>query len=152
MIFTTIGKQVLQLATAFGLLLLLAFPALAQQGGQFRCDDEADRLDCARIEAAARPLLERGAAVAVYMAQRGDSSGGDFRARLRDDGLAAGDTVDAGLVAIYVSLDPRYAELRGGDRWNAALLPGDRGLERQSAAARQQRAGRAGRARRSRWH
>jgi hypothetical protein len=44
---------------------------------------------------------------------------------LRDDKLASGDIVDTRLVAIYVSLDPRYAELRGGDRWNAALLPGD---------------------------
>jgi uncharacterized membrane protein YgcG len=59
------------------------------------------------------------------MVRRGDSSGADFRARLRNDGLATGDMIEAGLVAIYVSIDPRYAELRGGDRWNAALLPGD---------------------------
>jgi hypothetical protein len=44
---------------------------------------------------------------------------------LRADHLATGDTVNAGLVGIYVSLDPRYAELRGGDQWNAALLPND---------------------------
>src|SRR5262249_1468588 len=117
-------KQLLRLAAALGLLLLLAAPALAQSG-QFLCRDEADRLDCARIAVAARPLVQRGAEVAVYMVQRGDSSGADFRARLRADGLATGDVVDGGLVAIYVSLDPRYAELRGGDRWNAALLPAD---------------------------
>jgi hypothetical protein len=33
MIFTAIGKQVLRLMAALGLLLLLAFPALAQRGG-----------------------------------------------------------------------------------------------------------------------
>jgi uncharacterized membrane protein YgcG len=124
MIVTGLCKHLLHLASAFALLLLLAIPALAQQK-QFVCSDETDRLDCTRIEAAAQPLLGRGAAVAIYMVQRGDSSGADFVARLRDDQLATGDTVDAGLVAIYVSLDPRYAELRGGDRWNAALLPGD---------------------------
>jgi hypothetical protein len=124
MIFATFCKQLARLAAALGLLLLLVVPALAQ-GSHFICGDETDHLDCARIEAAARPLLDRGAAVAVYMVGRGDSSGADFLARLRNDRLANADLVDPDLVAIYVSLDPRYAELRGGDRWNAALLPQD---------------------------
>ena len=53
-----------RLAAVCVLLLLLVAPVLAQS--QFRCHDDADRLDCARIEAAAKPLLDRGAAVAVY--------------------------------------------------------------------------------------
>ncbi|MEO7911351.1 MAG: hypothetical protein ABIV47_17030 [Roseiflexaceae bacterium] len=123
MISTSLFRLLPRLVVVCTLLLLLAAPARAQ--GRFRCDDNADRLDCARIEAAAKPLLDRGAAVAVYMVRRGDSSGADFRARLRNDGLMAGEIVNASLVAIYVSIDPRYAELRGGDSWNAALLPGD---------------------------
>jgi hypothetical protein len=121
---TTFNKQLARVASAIGLLLLLAAPALAQ-AGRFICEDTTDRLDCARIRAAAQPLLGRGADVAVYMVDRGDSSGADFLERLRAARLATGDVVDADLVAIYVSTEPRYAELRGGDRWNAALLPND---------------------------
>jgi hypothetical protein len=121
---TTLCKQLVRLASTIGLLLILAAPALAQ-GGQFICQDATDRLDCARIQAAAQPLLGRGAAGAVYMVDHGDSSGADFLARLRADRLATGDSIDADLVAIYVSVDPRYAELRGGDHWNTALLPND---------------------------
>src|SRR5262245_33753848 len=124
MVSATFCKQHARLTAAFGLLLLLVVPVLAQ-GSQFICRDETDHLNCARIEAAARPLLDRGAAVAIYMVNRGDSSGADFLARLHNDRLANDDLVDPDLVAIYVSLDPHYAELRGGDHWNAALLPND---------------------------
>jgi chromosome segregation ATPase len=121
MIATTFYRQLARLALALGLLLLLAAPVLAQDG-QFICQDMTDRLNCTRIQTAAQPLLGRGAAVAVYMVDRGDSSGDDFLARLQADRLATGDLIDADLIAIYVSIEPRYAELRGGDRWNAALL------------------------------
>jgi hypothetical protein len=100
------------------LLLLLATPALAQ-GGQLFYHDDAGRLDRSRVESAARPLINRGANVAVYTTTGGGAD--DFQQRLEQDGLASGGTVDAALVAIYVSTSPNYSEIRGGDKWNAAL-------------------------------
>lgn len=121
---TTLPKHLLRFLGVVGMLLLLAAPTQAQNS-QFTCTDATDRLDCSRIQAAAKPLIDRGAEVAVYMVSRGDSSGADFIDRLRADDFASGDTIDGELIAVYVSLDPRYAEIRGGDRWNAALLPND---------------------------
>ena len=76
-----------QLIAAAMVLLLLATPALAQSGGLVYHDD-AGKLDRSRVQSAARPLINRGATVAIYSAD----SGGDaaFRARLEQDGLASG--------------------------------------------------------------
>ena len=116
-------KHFARLAAAFA-LLLCTLPALAQER-PFICQDTTDHLDCAAIADAAQPLLRREASVAVYMVAQGDASGADFLDHLAADKLASNGSVDNRLVAVYVSLAPRYAELRGGDQWNAALLPND---------------------------
>ena len=54
-----------------------------------------------------------------YTAASGNET--DFQRRLEQDGLASGGSVDANLVAIYVSFQPRYSGIRYGDKWNAAL-------------------------------
>ena len=111
---TSLVRLLARLAAVCALLLLLAAPAMAQS--QFRCHDDADRLHCgARIQAAAKPLLDRGAVVAVLKTWRDAAmSGADFRARLRDDRLMTGEAVEGGLVAIDVkhSLDPRCRAAR----------------------------------------
>lgn len=107
---------------AVALLLLLVVPALAQ--GNLIVEDETGNLDRRQIEAAADPLLDRGATVAVYMVQQGDDA--DFRQRLQRDGLVRGDGLArTEMIAIYVSLNPRYSNIRFGEDWNAALAVND---------------------------
>jgi hypothetical protein len=89
------------------------------QGGLIYHDD-ANKLDRARLESAARPLLDRGARVAIYTVQN-NGGADDFQRRLEQDGLASGGSINANLIAIYVSFNPRYSQIRGGDNWNAAL-------------------------------
>ncbi len=108
----------LRLIAPLVVLLVLAAPALAQSG-DLTYRDEAGRLDRARVERAAQPLIARGARVAIYTVDSGGEN--DFRDRLQEDGLGSGGSINSNLVAIYISFDPRYSEIRGGDRWNAAL-------------------------------
>lgn len=110
-------SKLLRTFTLLALLLLLASPALAQ--GRLIYHDDAGRLDRARVERAAGPLLDRGAVVAVYTVASGNET--DFADRLEQDGLASSGSVNANMVAIYVSFNPRYSAIRYGDRWNAAL-------------------------------
>ncbi|HEX9441315.1 MAG TPA: TPM domain-containing protein, partial [Roseiflexaceae bacterium] len=105
-------------ATLLVMLLLLAAPALGQSGSLIYHDD-AGRLDRSQIQSAAAQLVNRGAKVAIYTTTGGGPD--DFLRRLEQDGLASGGSVDPYLVAIYVSTNPNYSEIRGGDNWNAAL-------------------------------
>jgi uncharacterized membrane protein YgcG len=104
---------------ALFLLLLLATPALAQSGSLIYHDD-AGQLNRAQVTSAAQKLIARGAQVAIYTV---NSNGGadDFQRRLEADGLAQGGSIKTNIIAIYVSYSPRYSEIRGGDKWNAAL-------------------------------
>jgi hypothetical protein len=104
------------------LLLLLATPALAQNGRLVYRDD-AGKLDRSRVQSAAQQLTNRGATVAVYTA----NSGGDaaFRSYLEQDGLASGSSIRSDVIAIFVSLQDRYSGIRFGDQWNAALATND---------------------------
>ncbi|HEU5090121.1 MAG TPA: hypothetical protein VFT99_21850 [Roseiflexaceae bacterium] len=114
-------ERVRKLIRIWGVLLLLALsaaPVLAQSGRLYYHDDEG-RLDRSQVEAAARPLLDRGAYVAVYAVDTG--KGTEFLNRLQDDGLRNGDRVNPNLVAIFVSFTDRYSEIRYGDNWVGAL-------------------------------
>ena len=62
--------RIFRAITAAILLLLLATPALAQSGRLIYHDD-ASRLDRARVQSAAQPLITRGAIVAVYAEESG---------------------------------------------------------------------------------
>ncbi len=108
----------LRLAAVLTLLLLMASPAFAQ--GDLIIVDPEGYLDRSAIEDAARPLLNRGAQVAVYMVQSGGDD--DFVNRLIDDGLARDRvTAQSNMIALYVALDDRFSSIRYGDGWNAAL-------------------------------
>ncbi len=111
-------RQLIRLAAAVALLVLLAVPALAQ--GQLIIRDPGGRLDRDAVERAARPLLNRGAAVAVYIVETGGPD--DFTERLVDDGLMRSDgAFRTNAIAIYVALNQRYSEISYGDDWNKAL-------------------------------
>lgn len=100
------------------ILLMLALPAQAQSGSLIY-HDEVGNLDRNAIEQAARPLIRRGAKVAIYSVDTGRQE--DFRGRLVQDGLSIGSRIDSDLIAIYVSFTTRYSEVFSGDRWEAAL-------------------------------
>lgn len=105
---------------ALGLWLLA--PVLAQ--GRLVLFDPGGRLNEAAVQAAAGPLIRRGAQVAVYVVDRGGEA--DFQRRLIADGLSRSDgAVRANLIAIYVAVDDRYSEIFFGDEWNAALAVND---------------------------
>src|SRR5262249_17396455 len=78
-------------------------------------------LDRPRIEDAAAPLIARGAIVAIMVVERGDEQGADFARRLEAAELLRGGAVVEEAIALYVSRDPHYSELRAGGRWSGAL-------------------------------
>ncbi|WP_129672279.1 TPM domain-containing protein [Candidatus Chloroploca sp. Khr17] len=111
-------RHVLRLVAAIALLLLLAVPAFAQ--GRVLITDPDGRLDRGEVEQAARPLLNRGATVAVYIVPNGDAD--DFTERMIDDGVGRPDgTMLNALIAIYVAENPPYSEIAYGDDWARAL-------------------------------
>jgi hypothetical protein len=73
------------------------------------------------LEAAARPLIERGVALAVIAAPSGDESGADFTRRLDAAGLLRAGRIAPDAIALYISFAPRYSELRAGTDWSARL-------------------------------
>jgi hypothetical protein len=83
--------------------------------------DELAQLDRARVALAAQPLLERRASVAVIIVGGGDDRGEDFGRRLELAGMLRGGRIRPDGIAIYISAEPRYSELRAGSAWSAAL-------------------------------
>lgn len=115
-------RHLIRLAAAVALLLLLAAPALAQ--GRVIIRDPGGRLDQGDVQQAARPLVNRGAAVAVYVVDSGGQD--DFVERLVDDGLARGDgALLSNVVGIYVAVNDRYSSIAFGDQWSDALAVND---------------------------
>lgn len=111
-------RRMFRLVAALGFFLMLAAPAFAQ--GQFYFRDSAGELDRATIEQAVAPLVQRGAAVAVYTANDGDTS--TFNEYLINDGLARNDgAVRDQLVAIFVGFGSSYSSIRYGNSWAATL-------------------------------
>ncbi|WP_299644575.1 TPM domain-containing protein [uncultured Chloroflexus sp.] len=104
------------------LALLLLTPVLAQ--GRLVLVDPAGRLNESAVQAAAGPLIRRGAQVAVYVVDNGGEA--DFNRRLIADGLGRSDgSVRSNLIAIYVAVNDRYSAIVFGDDWNAALAVND---------------------------
>jgi hypothetical protein len=121
-------RYLVRLLAAAALLLLLAAPALAQ--GQFILEDPGGNLDASAVRAAARPLINNGATVAVYFVDGPygsfDAAGDDFVERMIDSGIARGDgALLSNVIAIYVSLGDRYSEIVYGDQWSDALRVND---------------------------
>jgi len=116
-------RYLIRLAAAAALLLLLAAPAFAQ--GQVIIHDPGGRLDQSAVRVAARPLVNRGATVAIYIVDRGGPD--DLVQRLTDDGLARGNSaLLSNVIAIYVAFEPnRYSNITFGDQWSNALAVND---------------------------
>lgn len=111
-------RYLIRIAAAVALLLLLAVPALAQ--GQTIIEDPGGRLDQGAVRDAARPLVNKGATVAVYVVDSGGAE--DFTERLVDSGIARSDgAMLSNVVAIYVAVNDRYSEIAYGDQWTDAL-------------------------------
>jgi hypothetical protein len=106
-------------------LALLALAVLAAACGRapggLVVVDEAAALDRARVAAAAQPLNELGVTVAVFSVASGDTSGDDFTRRLDAAGLLQAGKIAPSALALYVSFEPRYSELRAGGDWSDAL-------------------------------
>jgi uncharacterized membrane protein YgcG len=106
-------------------LLSTAIPVMAQ--GEFIINSDAEPLDAGPIMEAARPLMDRGAIVAIYFVRTGERD--EFNNRLRDDDLMRGDNLEDNLIAIFVSLDDRYSEITYGARWVDVLRPRAEGIK-----------------------
>lgn len=118
MVWKSSVRALVRLTAVFALLGLLAGPAFAQS--DLIIVDPGGNLDENAIRVAARPLLDRGAQVAIYLVQDGGDA--DFVNRLVADGLARDrNTARSNMVALYVALDQRFSSIRYGDGWNAAL-------------------------------
>ncbi|MDW8148351.1 MAG: hypothetical protein RMJ48_18890 [Roseiflexaceae bacterium] len=102
-------------------LLLTGCAAQASSPGSLIIIDETERLNQARVAQAAAPLLQRGATVAIFIVKRGDNNGQDMTIHLANAGLRGYDRIVPNALAIYVSYEPRYSELRAGSNWSNAL-------------------------------
>jgi len=103
------------------LLLFLALAACAAAPGRVLLFDETEQVGRAVIEAAAAPLVARGAVVAVFVVAQGDAAGADFQGRLAEADLLKDEERAPEAIALYVSFAPRYSELRAGTRWSGDL-------------------------------
>jgi uncharacterized membrane protein YgcG len=120
MVFGSARGLVRLIVLAAALAALLAGCAAAP--GALLLRDETELLPRAEVEAAAAPLIGRGALVAVFAIERGDATGADLTRRLGEAGLLDGGQIAPGSIALYVSYEPRYSELRAGASWSR-LLP-----------------------------
>ena len=117
-------RRLIRFAVAVAFLLLLATPVLAQGRVIIKNPDRLT-LNEATVRQAAEPLVNRGAAVAIYIVQSGGET--DFLARLVADGLARPDgTRLSHVIGIYVALTPKsYSSIIYGDQWSDALAVND---------------------------
>src|SRR5688500_7594610 len=78
-------------------------------------NESVHTLDETAIQAAAQPLLDRDARVALFLSSSGDEE--DFNERMEAAGLGngSGGSANEDVIAIYVSSDPGYSEIRWGD-------------------------------------
>lgn len=121
-----VARRTWHLRTALALIALLLLTGCASQAsspGRLIIDDETERLSQARVAEAAAPLLQRGATVAIFVVERGDNNGDDLTNRLAGVGLQGFlySRIFPNAIAIYVSYEPRYSELRAGSNWSDDL-------------------------------
>jgi len=105
-------------------LLLTGCTTRAASPGRLFVTDETERLRQLEVAKAAAPLVQRGARVVVLIVERGDNNGDDLTRRLtaiNPQGYSSHDRIAPDAIAIYVSYEPRYAELRAGKNWSSAL-------------------------------
>lgn len=99
------------------LFLFITPSAAAKEPYGLALVDELKALDRPGLEQAAAPLVKRGAAVAVVLVRHGGQP--DAVKHLAQLGLLDHKQIVPAGLYIYVSLDPRYSELRAGPDWSA---------------------------------
>lgn len=106
----------LSIALALIIFLLTGCAFQASSPGELIINDETERLSRGRVAEAAAPLLQRGATIAIFIVERGENNGNDLTNRLARAGLQgySYDRIVPHAIAIYVSYEPRYSELRAG--------------------------------------
>jgi hypothetical protein len=112
------------LLALIALLLLTGCTTRAASPGRLFVSDETERLRKLEVAKAAGPLVQRGAEVVVIIVERGDNSGDDLTRRLATispQGHSSHHRIVPDAIAIYVSYEPRYSELRAGKNWSDAL-------------------------------
>ena len=115
-------RRLIRFAVAVAFLLLLATPVLAQ--GRVIIEDPDGRLNQDAVRQAARPLVDRGAAVAIYIVPKGGDA--DAVQRLIAAGLARSNKVLlSNVICIYVAVNDRYSTIIYGDKWSDALAVND---------------------------
>ena len=115
-------RRLTRFAVAVAFLLLLATPVLAQ--GRVIIEDPDGRLNQDAVRQAARPLVDRGAAVAIYIVPKGGDA--DAVQRLIAAGLARSNKVLlSNVICIYVAVNDRYSTIIYGDKWSDALAVND---------------------------
>ena len=115
-------RRLTRFAVAVAFLLLLATPVLAQ--GRVIIEDPDGRLNQDAVRQAARPLVDRGAAVAIYIVPKGSDA--DAVQRLIAAGLARSNKVLlSNVICIYVAVNDRYSTIIYGDKWSDALAVND---------------------------
>lgn len=115
------ARGVLRAWSIAALALLAVIAGCGAARGSLLLHDEAGSLERGQLEAAAAPLLARGARVAVLLVASGDSTGADLTRRLDGAGLLEDGELAPDAIVIYVSSAPRYSELRAGARWSRRL-------------------------------
>ena len=108
----------------FGILLFvlisLSACTLFTKPGNLHIVDDTKSLDQARISRAAQPLLEQGSNLALILVEQGDD---DALPALQRLGMLQNESILERSVAIYISMQPHYSELRVGQPWSESLPP-----------------------------
>jgi hypothetical protein len=109
---------------SLALLLLISFlalpPARAQENANFILVNRSQvALDEAALRAAAGPLIEEGAIVAVYFIQAGGEP--HLRLQLEAAGLLEEGQLAPQAIVLYVSQVPRYSAVQFGADWDERL-------------------------------
>jgi uncharacterized membrane protein YgcG len=84
--------------------------------------DATETLREAPLKQASAPLLARQANIVVIIAEQAAADGRDLPNELSQLGVWNEDQIVSNGIAIYVSFEPRYSEIRVGSQW-ADLLP-----------------------------
>lgn len=106
---------------ALALILAVLLSSCGGAGGRLLISDQSGTLDRAQIESAAAPLVARGAVVGVFIVAHSAEPVADVHWQLGAVGLLEDGATAPDVIALYVSLDPRYSELRAGSRWSGTL-------------------------------
>ena len=101
----------------FGILFLLLGQVLAR--AKLVMTDETNQLDVAKIEQSARPLIDRGATVAVYVVNAGLAP--QMNALLEKDELLTNGALRENVIVLFLSVQDTFSFVRFGSEW-ASLL------------------------------